>query len=85
MPAVNSSLLKKIQTYDFMLFELNLYLDTHPNCQNALEMHRRYTEMLNAATDEYQRRFGPLTARAAGSGETWRWVDSPWPWEREAN
>lgn len=85
MPAVNNNLLKKIQTYDFMLFELNLYLDTHPNCQHALEMHRRYTELLNSATEEYQRRFGPLTARMAGSGETWRWVDSPWPWEREAN
>ncbi|MGN1036403.1 MAG: spore coat protein CotJB, partial [Ruminococcus sp.] len=25
----------KIQHYDFALKELNLYLDTHPNCRRA--------------------------------------------------
>ena len=32
----DNSLLRAIQMYDFYLYDLNLYLDTHPNDKNAL-------------------------------------------------
>ena len=75
-------LLSKIKKYDFALKELNLYLDTHPECRRALTMFKKYSELRINAIDEYERRFGPLTPDRSVSVERWTWIDDPWPWER---
>ena len=75
-------LLEKIKKYDFTLKELNLYLDTHPNCRNALAMFQKYRELRMKAGDEYSRRFGQLTPEQVTNSEHWTWTDDPWPWER---
>ena len=54
-------LMNKIKKYDFALKELNLYLDTHPNCRRALAMFKKYKELRSAAMDEYVCKFGPVT------------------------
>ena len=75
-------LLSKIKKYDFTLKELNLYLDTHPNCRRGLAMFQKYRELRRNAADEYARKFGPLTPEQANDSEHWTWTDDPWPWER---
>lgn len=75
-------LLSRIKKYDFTLKELNLYLDTHPECRRALAMFRKYSELRKNAADEFSRRFGPLTPDRSSDTERWTWVDDPWPWER---
>lgn len=75
-------LLNKIKKYDFTLKELNLYLDTHPNCQRALAMFNKYKELRQNAVDEYVRRFGPVTPEQNNDMQHWTWIDDPWPWER---
>ena len=76
-----SSLLKQIMTYDFAVHELTLFLDTHPKDKQALEMHKALSEKAMKLTDEYQEKFGPLTAQANMSADEWKWLKSPWPWE----
>lgn len=79
-------LLKTIQMYDFSLYELNLYLDTHPHCQNALHYFRKYSILKNKAVDEYTRRFGPITAEQLNDNATsWEWSTKPFPWERSCD
>ena len=75
-------LLSRIKKYDFTLKELNLYLDTHPNCRRALSMFRKYRELRRDAVQEYNKRFGPLTPEQATDTQSWTWVEDPWPWER---
>jgi len=75
-------LLSKIKKYDFTLKELNLYLDTHPNCRRGLAMFQKYRKLRENAVDEYTRRFGPLTPEQVNNSERWTWTDDPWPWER---
>ncbi len=75
-------LLGKIKKYDFTLKELNLYLDTHPNCRCGLAMFQKYRKLRENAVDEYTRKFGPLTPEQVISSERWTWTDDPWPWER---
>lgn len=77
-----SSLKNKIKRYDFTLKELNLYLDTHPYCRNALSMFKKYKMLRENAIEEYNRRFGPLTPEQNTDNEHWDWIDDPWPWER---
>ena len=38
-------LLKAIQKYDFALYDLNLYLDTHPHSKEALQLFQKYKMM----------------------------------------
>ena len=75
-------LLGKIKKYDFSLKELDLYLDTHPDCRRALELYNKYTVLKNKCVQEYTERFAPLTPEQNNSSEHWKWVDDPWPWER---
>lgn len=74
-------LLKRIQVCSFVLTDTNLFLDTHPDCQMALEYFEKHHNMLCEAQREYVEKYGPLTAADYNGGGRWNWVDSPWPWE----
>lgn len=72
-------LLSEIQCHDFAINELALYLDTHPEDQRALCLHRKYCNELKPMKDMYQRVYGPLTINYPCN--KWRWLEEPWPWE----
>jgi len=76
-------LLRRIQTLDFALDELTLYLDTHPDCPEGLAQYSALLPQYRQAMSEYSARFGPLTSEDNDSTERWRWVDAPWPWQME--
>lgn len=80
-------LLRLIQQLDFSMYELSLYLDTHPSCANALERFEDLKEARRDAANEYVAKYGPLTHRGAGRGKAgeWSWLSMPWPWERSEN
>ncbi|CAB3391597.1 spore coat protein CotJB [Kyrpidia spormannii] len=74
--------LEQLQTVDFVLMELHLYLDTHPGDVQALQQYRAWNERRKAIAAEFEARFGPLTAGGNGrSAHHWEWVESPWPWQ----
>lgn len=75
-------LLDEIRAIEFMTIELNLYLDTHPDDQKALNDYNTYTKQLMALKDEYQKRYGPLSNFGTAVSEyPWAWINNPWPWE----
>lgn len=76
-----SSLMTKIKQYDFTLKELNLYLDTHPNCRRALAMFQKYRKLREEAVREYNEKFGPITPEQNLNTQRWAWIDEPFPWE----
>ena len=78
------AMLKRVQEAEFVLADLNLFLNTHPENQMALEMFRRYQAIHEKAAAEYEALFGPLTAGSADTTQSWGWVQTPWPWEMEA-
>ncbi len=77
---VRSEMLQNIMCYKFAINDLALYLDTHPEDQKALCLHREYSKVLRDLTDKYQKVFGPLTIEFPCN--KWRWLEEPWPWER---
>ncbi len=73
---------RKIQELSFTLVELNLYLDTHPNCLRALALYNKYSSELKALREEYAAKYGPLmNFGTCPAGDSFSWVNSPWPWE----
>ena len=76
--------LAELQTMSFAIQELALYLDTHRNDIEALEMYRMYQKMYMDGKKAYEKEFGPLN-HMSETGETYRWLDDPWPWEYAAH
>lgn len=72
--------LTELQTMAFMLQELALYLDTHKDDQEALEVYRMYQKMYNDAMTEYSQKCTPLRHSIPTEGP-YKWLDDPWPWE----
>lgn len=77
---VREKMIMKIRELDFAIVELGLYLDTHPEDQRALCMHREYCKMVKDLKDKYQKVYGPLSIYYPCN--KWRWLEEPWPWER---
>lgn len=73
-------MIDQIKSLDFAIIELGLYLDTHPDDQRALCMHREYCKQTKDLKDKYQKMYGPLTIFYPCN--KWRWLEQPWPWER---
>lgn len=77
------NMLMKIKELNFAVVELGLYLDTHPEDQRALCLHRKYAKELKDLKDKYQKVYGPLTIYFPCN--KWRWLEEPWPWEGGMN
>lgn len=79
------SLLKKIRTYDFAINEVVLYLDAYPKNCRALDYYHKLVGKREALVAEYETKCGPLTYFGNREKCSWSWVDSPWPWDYDAN
>lgn len=77
-----SNLLTAIQMYDFYMYDLQLYLDTHPTCPKGLAAYEKYKKLSKNARRIYTEKFGPLTPEKSDCSEHFAWVNGPWPWER---
>jgi spore coat protein JB len=83
MDANQECLLKEVMAADFTVIELNLYLDTHPCDQRAIALYNSGVQRSKMLWDEYERMYGPLTARLSYRNYPWQWIESPWPWEKQ--
>ena len=61
-------LLSMIRKYDFVLYELQLYLDTHPSDQKAMEYFNHYARIKTQMEREFARDHYQLSGNAAESG-----------------
>ena len=64
----------------FMMHDLNLYLDVHPEDMDALNKFSMYREKTNQLITNYERKYGPLTVKSEVDNTTsFNWL-SNWPW-----
>ncbi len=74
--------LRRLQAIQFALHETVLYLDGHPNCENAMEYYQKMKQEYDNAYADFTAKYGPLTAFEV-TGDSWSWINQPWPWEGE--
>ncbi len=75
----------ELQALNFAIQELALYLDTHREDQDALELYRDYQKMYDRCMEEYTRKHGPLNHMQVMDTKAYEWLDDPWPWEYSKN
>lgn len=78
-------LLRNLSALAFSMYDLHLFLDTHPYDMNAIALFTQYKQKYLILRTEYERRYGPLSALEGVSDNQWKWIHSPWPWEYSAN
>ena len=83
-PAVNTAL-SELMALDFAIAELGLYLTTHRSDEDALELFRSYIRLANEGREKYVATYGPLRQTDMTQGDTFCWLNDPWPWEIGGN
>lgn len=78
-------LLQRISALDFYIIDLHLYLDTHPDDDEALMLYNDSVKKVKELRDEYNRLYGMLLANNSTSKQPWQWIDDPWPWQKSFN
>ena len=78
---VGNAPLAELQALQFVVHELGLYLDTHPDDMEAFAMFREYVALEREGKKRYEEMYGPLTLSAAANSECFSWLNDPWPWE----
>lgn len=79
-------LLKNLTVLDFMAVDLQLYLDTHPDDCEALEKYNSIITEADMLRSKYEKNYGPLFSfRSYNHGNKFKWIDEPWPWNKDAN
>lgn len=77
-------LLLEVQKYSFAMWDLNLYLNTHPTDRNVMKLYDTYREAYKEANARYENKYGSLIVSETNTSEGyWAWNKSPWPWEVE--
>ena len=80
-----NSLMRNLSALGLSMYDIHLYLDTHPEDMNAINLFNQYKQKYLIVMDEYERTYGPLTAMSGAMGNTWKWIKDPWPWEYDAD
>ena len=77
------NLMKLINELRFAVTDLNLFLDTHPNDEEALKTFTMLAAALKSYSHDYASRFGTLYATDSGDETPFEWVSdgNKWPWQ----
>ncbi len=75
-------LLNRLSALQFTMWELHIYLDTHPHDRAAFSMYEKYKKEVACAQKEYEEKFGCLKSADCENGE---WLKEPWPWQYEGS
>ena len=76
----NPSPKMQLQMLGFAIQELALYLDTHREDKEALELYQSYQRLYHDCMMRYTKDYGPLNHGTPTEGP-YSWLDDPWPWE----
>ncbi len=79
------ALFDRINEVSFAIDDLRLYLDTHPDCAEALALFAEYTDKRAELIGEYTGKYGPLDSYHVNTADGWDWNAAPMPWMKEAN
>lgn len=77
--------LVELMALDFAIDELGLYLTTHSNDQEALQLYWSYINLAKEGREKYQKQYGPLLQTDLTPDQGYAWLKDPWPWDEGGN
>ena len=81
-PLNQQQLLQWLDQISFAVNDISLYLDSHPDDEEALNYFQHYMHLRRKALAAYAENYGPLTMDTMDSNcSQWLWSTQKWPWE----
>ena len=77
--------LVELMALDFAIDELGLYLVTHANDKEVLQLYWSYIKLAQEGREKYQKLYGPLLQTDLTPEDGYAWLKDPWPWEVGGN
>ena len=77
--------LTELQVLGFALHDLALYLDTHRDDKEALEVYQAYQKIYHKGMMEYNEHHTPMNHGLPNNSKEYDWLNDPWPWEYSKN
>ncbi len=77
-------MLKELMQLDFRIYDLQLYLDTHPCDTRAINEYNETSNKACLMRQNFENLYYPLTVNYnQNKANNWQWIEGPWPWENE--
>lgn len=76
--------LGELMALDFVAHELHLYLDTHPEDEEAFAMFQKISKLAGTAHEKYVKLYGPVDSADIADAKSFTWLKNPWPWDYSA-
>ena len=77
-----AKMLTELDSLEFALIDLNLYLDVYPDDREAIQLFNQYRVERQDLLSQYQNKYGPILLSSEALNRTpWMWDNRPWPWE----
>lgn len=77
----SKQLMMEISILNFTVYDLILYMDTHPYDMEAKEYYGRFQKSLMMKQKEFAMKFYPLMQCYCDGRKDWSWENGPLPWE----
>lgn len=77
--------LVELMALDFATDELGLYLTTHKDDDEALQLYWSYVKLAKEGREKYRKLYGPLKMTDLTPEDGFAWLKDPWPWEVGGN
>ena len=77
----NTALIE-LMALDFAIDELGLYLTTHPEDTEVLNLYWSYIKLGREGRETYEKQYGPILQTDVTPG-SFKWLNDPWPWDLE--
>ena len=79
-----STPLTEMMAIDFVTDELELYLDTHADDEEAFALYQTFLLLKKEARERYVQRCSVVTQEDMLGMNEYAWLKEPWPWEYRA-
>lgn len=73
-------LLLRIMELDFIVNDLNLYLDLNKSDTYMFELFKKYSKELNSLKEKYYDKYQVLELLKDDKSK-YTWINNPWPWD----
>lgn len=80
-PDMEQTPANEMMAIDFVVDELELYLDTHKGDQEAFALYQTMLALQQEARERFVKQCGPILQTDQLGMERYSWLCPPWPWE----
>ena len=78
-----AALMQQIRAYSFGMDDLRLFIDTHENAHDAIELFNQYADERGELIARYSEAYGPIEGYSFYTINGKSWSDGPMPWKGE--